>query len=69
MSNDNPNMTLLNGGRPALEREVLEALFTPGAETRVQDLKARLARRGRIRLVDVGSAEPASASADGASSR
>jgi hypothetical protein len=69
MSNGNPDMTVLNGGRAALEREVLEALFTPEAETRVQDLKARLARRGRIRLVDTGSAEPASASPDGASAR
>lgn len=43
---------IIQGGRADLERELLEALFTPGAEPRAHDLKTRLARRlGKLRLV------------------
>lgn len=43
---------IIQGGRADLERELLEALFTPGAEPRVRDLEIRLARRqGKLRLV------------------
>lgn len=44
---------IIQGGRADLERELLEALFTPGAEPRVHDLKTRLVPRGqgKLRLV------------------
>lgn len=43
---------IIQGGRADLERELLQALFTPGVEPRVRDLKTRLARRqGKLRLV------------------
>ncbi|MEW6330276.1 MAG: hypothetical protein AB1560_02345 [Pseudomonadota bacterium] len=41
---------IIQGGRADLERELLEALFTPGAEPRVHDLKTRLASRGQGKL-------------------
>jgi hypothetical protein len=45
--------TIIQGGRADLERELLEALFTPGAEASVHDLKTRLVPRGqgKLRLV------------------
>lgn len=47
---------IIQGGRADLERELLEALFAPGAEPRVHDLKTRLATRGqgKLRLVADG---------------
>lgn len=44
---------IIQGGRAKLERKLLEALFVPGAELRVHDLKTRLAPRGqgKLRLV------------------
>jgi hypothetical protein len=44
---------IIQGGRAELERELLEAIFTPGAEPLTDELKARLAPRGyrRLRLV------------------
>ena len=44
---------IIQGGRAELERELLEALFTPGAEASVHDLKTRLVPRGqgKLRLV------------------
>jgi hypothetical protein len=53
---------IIQGGRADLERELLEALFTPGAEPRVHDLKTRLAPRGqgKLRLVADGTREHAS---------
>lgn len=44
---------IIQGGRADLERELLEALFMPGAEPRVHDLKTRLVPRGqgKLRLV------------------
>ncbi|BAV33396.1 hypothetical protein SCL_1082 [Sulfuricaulis limicola] len=44
---------IIQGGRADLERELLEALFTPGAEVSVHDLKTRLVPRGqgKLRLV------------------
>lgn len=44
---------IIQGGRADLERELLEALFTPGAGIRAHDLKTRLAPRGqgKLRLV------------------
>lgn len=41
---------IIQGGRADIERELLEALFTPGAEPRAHDLKTRLASRGRGKL-------------------
>ncbi|MHB1142820.1 MAG: hypothetical protein ACYC1T_13830 [Sulfuricaulis sp.] len=45
--------TIIQGGRADLERELLEALFMPGAEASVHDLKTRLVPRGqgKLRLV------------------
>lgn len=47
------NQNVIQGGRADLERELLEALFTPGAEASVHDLKTRLVPRGqgKLRLV------------------
>ena len=45
---------IIQGGRADLERELLEALFTPGAETRAHDLKTRLVPRGQDKLRLVG---------------
>ena len=44
---------IIQGGRAELERELLEAMFTPGAEPLVDTLKVRLARRDnrKLRLV------------------
>jgi hypothetical protein len=44
---------IIQGGRAELERELLEAMFTPGAEPLADTLKVRLARRGyrKLRLV------------------
>lgn len=44
---------IIQGGRAELERELLEAMFTPGGEPLTDELKARLARRGyrKLRLV------------------
>ncbi len=44
---------IIEGGRAALELELLKAMFTPGAEPRVHDLKTRLVPRGqgKLRLV------------------
>lgn len=41
---------IIQGGRADLERELLEALFTPGAEPRVHDLKTRLVTRSQSKL-------------------
>ncbi len=41
---------IIQGGRADLERELLEALFTPGAEPRAHELKTRLVRRGQGKL-------------------
>lgn len=41
---------IIQGGRAELERELLEAIFTPGAESLADTLKARLAPRGYRRL-------------------
>jgi len=41
---------IIQGGRADLERELLEALFTPNAEPRAHELKTRLAPRGRDKL-------------------
>jgi hypothetical protein len=41
---------IIQGGRADLERELLEALFTPGAEASVHDLKTRLVPRGQRKL-------------------
>lgn len=53
---------IIQGGRADLERELLEALFTPGAEPRVHDLKTRLVPRGqgKFRLVSDRTRERAS---------
>jgi hypothetical protein len=50
---------IIQGGRAELERELLEALFTPGAEASVHDLKTRLVPRGqdKLHLVAVGAQE------------
>ncbi len=44
---------IIQGGRAELERELLDAIFTPGAEPLADELKARLTRRGnrKLRLV------------------
>lgn len=65
MSNETPELKLLAGGRTALEQELLEALFTPGADLHVQSLKARLTRRGRIEVVSTSTRHDAP-STDGA---
>lgn len=44
-------MKIIKGQRPTLERELLETMFTPGAEGCAANLKARLARRGKGKLV------------------
>jgi hypothetical protein len=36
---------IIEGRRAELELELLKAMFTPGAESRVHDLEIRLARR------------------------
>ena len=41
---------IIQGGRAELERELLEAMFTPGAEPLADELKVRLAPRGYRRL-------------------
>lgn len=41
---------IIQGGRANLERELLEALFTPGAEPRAHELKTRLVPRGQGKL-------------------
>ena len=41
---------IIQGGRAELERELLEAIFTPGAKPLAEELKARLARRGYLKL-------------------
>ena len=41
---------IIEGGRAALELELLKAMFTPGAEPRVRDLETRLVPRGRDKL-------------------
>lgn len=53
---------IIQGGRADLEQELLEALFTPGAEPRTHELKARLAPRGqgKLRLVSDRTRERAS---------
>jgi hypothetical protein len=53
---------IIQGGRADLERELLEALFTSGAETRAHELKARLAARGqgKFRVVSNRTRERAS---------
>ncbi len=53
---------IIQGGRADLERELLEALFTPGAEPRAHELKARLAHRGqgKLRLISDRTRERAS---------
>lgn len=45
--------SVINGGRAALERELLEALFTNVEADRAEKLKMRLAPRGcsRMKLV------------------
>lgn len=50
---------IIQGGRADLERELLEALFTPGAEPRAHELKTRLVPRGqgKLRLVVGGTRE------------
>jgi hypothetical protein len=52
----------IQGGRADLERKLLEALFTPGAEPQVCEIKARLAprSRGKLRLVSDVTRERAS---------
>ncbi len=54
-------MNLLEGKRADLERELLEAMFTPGADQRVEALKMRLERRGhgQLRIVSDLAARPA----------
>ncbi len=55
-------MKVINGQRADLERELLEAIFTPDAEQRAEILKTRLKRRGmgRLRVVsDHEAARPA----------
>jgi hypothetical protein len=44
---------ICQGGRANLERELLKALFTPGAEHQAHELKTRLMPRsqGKLRLV------------------
>lgn len=53
---------IIQGGRADLERELLQALFTPGAEPRVHELEIRLACRGqgKLRLVSDQAREHAS---------
>lgn len=53
---------IIQGSRADLERELLEALFTPGAEPRVHDLKTRLVPRGqgKLRLISDRTRERAS---------
>lgn len=41
---------IVQGGRADLELELLKAMFTPGGEHRVREIKARLAPRGRGKL-------------------
>lgn len=44
---------IIQGSRADLERELLEAMFTSGAEPRAHELKTRLVPRGqgKLRLV------------------
>lgn len=44
-------MKIIKGRRHELERELLKAMLTHGAEKRAARLKQRLERRGRGRLV------------------
>ncbi len=57
---------IIQGGRADLERELLEALFTPGAEASVHELKTRLVPRsqGKLRLVTDRTHEYASPETD-----
>lgn len=50
---------IIQGGRAELERELLEAVFTRGAEPLADELKARLARRSfrKLRLVPDGACQ------------
>jgi hypothetical protein len=41
---------IIQGRRAELERELLEAMFTPGGEPLAEELKARLAPQGRRKL-------------------
>lgn len=41
---------IIQGGRAELERELLEAIFTPGGEPLAEELKARLTRRDYLKL-------------------
>jgi hypothetical protein len=56
------HQNIIQGGRADLERELLEALFTPGAEPRAHKLKTRLMPRGQgmLRLAEDGTREHAS---------
>lgn len=53
-------LKLLKGGRPNLEHELLRAMFTPGAQQRADELKARLGRRagGKLSAVSAESGRP-----------
>lgn len=54
-------MNLVKGNRADLESELLEAIFTPGAEQQAERLKARLERRGhgKLRVVSDPATRPA----------
>lgn len=43
-------LDIIQGGRAELERELLETIFTPGAEPLAEELKTRLTRRGYLKL-------------------
>jgi len=59
-------LKLLKGGRSGLEHELLRAMFTPGAEPRATELKARLARRAgdQLSAVNAETCRPATDDAD-----
>ena len=59
-------LKLLKGGRSSLEHELLRAMFTPGAEPRAAELKARLARRadGKLSAVNAESGRPVTDNVD-----
>lgn len=54
-------MNVIKGKRAGLERELLKAILTPGAERKAETLKARLRRRGtgKLRVVTNQASRPA----------
>lgn len=54
-------MNIIKGKRAGLERELLAAMLTPGAERKAEALKARLQRRGtgKLKIVSDPASRPA----------